>query len=66
MGVLGGSSGQDFLINQGNPEKKWRGTVPEGIPEGIVWSAAKAVLGERFINVACGARGRGRRSVSSC
>lgn len=66
MWVLGWSSKQELLINQENPEKKWRSTVPKGIPEDIIWDAAKAVLSERFISVACGAGGRRRRTVSCC
>lgn len=66
MWVLGWNSEQGFLINQENPEKKRRSTVPKGIPEDIIWDAAKAVLSEWFISVACGAEERRQRTVSCC
>ena len=61
--VLDWRSGQGFLIKQENLEKKWRSAgLPEGLPEDIIWDAAKAVLSKWFIIVACRARGRRRRS----
>lgn len=65
MKVLGGSSGQRLLIKQENLEKWRSGGLSKGLPEDVIWDAAKAVLSIWLINIACRARGRRRRSGKS-